>query len=167
MGSRGLGVGIMGGATAVVLDRHPLWRAAVERSLEHAGLVVVGTAARPAEALRLLAELRPDLFLAEIDSDDDADETLTAIGRARQLAPGLAVIVVSTAARYDRLRDAVDAGVLTSAAVAFVTPADSVGETLAYGLAAGSASPLSWLVRAGQSWCRAVPRSAATEGLVA
>ena len=79
MGSRGLSIGVVGGATA-------------------------------AEALRLLAELRPDLFLAEIDSEDDPEETLRAIGRARELAPGLAVIVLATAARDDFLLDAGDPG---------------------------------------------------------
>lgn len=142
------GIGAGSGVTAVVLDRHPLWRVAAERSLELAGLVVVGTATSPAAALRLVGEMRPDLFVAEIDSEIDAEETLEAIRMAREKTPALAVIVLSTAARYDLLRAAVDSGVLTSAAIAIAAPGESDDDTAhlaAYGLAASWVSPLTSL----------------------
>ena len=98
-------------ATAVVLDRHPLWRMAAERSLELAGVAVTGSAADPAAALRLVGELGPDLFVAELDPGLNTGETLEAIRAARERSPTLVVIVLSTALRFDVLRAAADAGV--------------------------------------------------------
>jgi len=57
-----------GEKTAVLLDRHPLWLAALTRLLDDVGVKVVGTTTSTAEALDLIEQTRPALFIAEYES---------------------------------------------------------------------------------------------------
>jgi CheY-like chemotaxis protein len=51
----------------VLVDDNPDFVAAARSLLEHEGLTVLGAAGNGAEALRLAAELRPDVLLVDID----------------------------------------------------------------------------------------------------
>jgi DNA-binding NarL/FixJ family response regulator len=51
----------------VLVDDNPGFVAAARRLLQHEGMTVLGTAGNGAEALRLAAELRPDVLLIDID----------------------------------------------------------------------------------------------------
>ncbi|MDT3441284.1 MULTISPECIES: response regulator transcription factor [unclassified Pseudofrankia] len=54
----------------VVVDDHPLWRDALSRDLDAAGLQVVGTAGSVAQALRVVAATRPDIVVLDLSLPD-------------------------------------------------------------------------------------------------
>ncbi|WP_045876004.1 response regulator transcription factor [Pseudofrankia sp. DC12] len=54
----------------VVVDDHPLWRDALARDLDQAGLPVVGTAGSVAQALRVVAATRPDIVVLDLSLPD-------------------------------------------------------------------------------------------------
>ncbi len=54
----------------LIVDDHPIWRDAVARDLESAGLVIAGTAASGAQALRIAAAVRPDVVLLDLHLPD-------------------------------------------------------------------------------------------------
>lgn len=54
----------------LIVDDHPTWRDAVARDLESAGLVIAGTAASGAQALRIAAAVRPDVVLLDLHLPD-------------------------------------------------------------------------------------------------
>src|SRR6476620_8696843 len=61
--------------SAVLLDRHPLWLDAMDKLVEREGIEVVGRATDGDEAIALIEEHQPDLFVAGVDarrSDDIA-----------------------------------------------------------------------------------------------
>ena len=58
--------------TAVILDRHPLWLTAFEQLLDDSGIHVVGRAIEGEDAVALVQEHNPDLFVAGIDPADAA-----------------------------------------------------------------------------------------------
>jgi DNA-binding NarL/FixJ family response regulator len=68
----------------VVVDDHPLWRDALSRDLDAAGLPVVGTAGSVAQALRVVAATRPDIVVLDLSLPDGSGvEVIRAL-----LAPG-------------------------------------------------------------------------------
>jgi DNA-binding NarL/FixJ family response regulator len=76
----------------VIVDDSDAFVEAARRLLEREGLTVLGAAATSAEALRLAAELRPDVVLVDIDLGPESGLELT-----RRLArPGCPVILIST-----------------------------------------------------------------------
>jgi serine/threonine-protein kinase len=80
----------------VIAEDAVLLREGMCRLLTEAGLEVAGTAGDPAQLLRLVAALRPDLVLADIRMPPtQTTEGLQAALRIRREWPGTAVVVVS------------------------------------------------------------------------
>jgi DNA-binding NarL/FixJ family response regulator len=103
------------GRTAVILDQHPLWVDAVDQVLEPLALDVVAKTTSIAAALDAVATLRPELLLMDLDLDDPPRAGLECIRRARELAPGLDVVVLSGHGETEAVEAAFAAG-----AIAFV-----------------------------------------------
>jgi DNA-binding NarL/FixJ family response regulator len=86
----------LAGRTAVVLDSLPVWVTALSDLAASSNITVVGGACEPDEALRLIEELVPTLFITEIDAGDEGGpEDLDVVRQARLIAPELRVIVLS------------------------------------------------------------------------
>ena len=85
-----------GERTAVILDRHPLWLEALARLLDKVGVTVVGTTTSPAEALNLIEQTRPALFIAEYDSIEQSEEGLASLRHAASSNPDVHSVVLST-----------------------------------------------------------------------
>jgi DNA-binding NarL/FixJ family response regulator len=96
--------------TAVLLDEHPLWLEAVENVLHRVGIRVVGKATSAKEALMLVEESNPDLFLAELPEPSGAIGGTALVRRARELVAGLRVIVLSADTTAERIDGALEAG---------------------------------------------------------
>ena len=108
-------MGVEGARTAVILDEHPLWLDAVDQVLEPLALDVVAKTTSIAAALDAIATLRPALFLMDLDLDDPPLAGLECIRKARELAPGLDVVVLSGHGETEAVEAAFAAG-----AIAFV-----------------------------------------------
>jgi DNA-binding NarL/FixJ family response regulator len=78
-----------------LLDQHPLWHEAVVPVLERLEVEVVAKTTSPHEALSIITEHSPDLFLLELDLPEDGLDGITMIREARELEPDLRVIVLS------------------------------------------------------------------------
>ncbi len=85
-----------GDKTAVILDRHPLWLDALERLLERVGVTVVGTTTSPAEALELIEETRPTVFITEYDCLEQSEEGVASLRRVAASNPNVHSVVLST-----------------------------------------------------------------------
>jgi DNA-binding NarL/FixJ family response regulator len=99
----------------VVFDRDPIWSQAVEQVLERLHIKVVGKANSPERALALVAERKPDLLIAEIETDDSEMDGITCLRQARARVPDLKTIVFSRSDDREHLQAAFSAG-----AVAYV-----------------------------------------------
>ena len=94
---------------AVLLDRQPLWLAAVAEVLERAGFQVAGTTTSEAEALRLLREHRPDVLIFEPEACTSSTARLVEVGRLAQ--PQLKAVAVSSTEDPEVIRAVLQAGV--------------------------------------------------------
>jgi len=97
--------------TAVVLDPHPLWIEAVQSVLSALGINVAGKAGTATEALELVESHRPDILLVETALGTDMSGP-SVVRSARQLAPALRVIALSSSAEPADIDAAFEAGVL-------------------------------------------------------
>jgi two-component system, NarL family, response regulator DegU len=97
-------------STAVLLDEHPLWLEALERILDEVEVTPVGRATRPAEALELVAEHRPTLFVLDVEMNGFAPDGLTCLREAIAKVPTLKAIVVSGADDQAKIDAAFGAG---------------------------------------------------------
>jgi DNA-binding NarL/FixJ family response regulator len=79
--------------SAVLFDRHPLWLSAMDQVLEGVGFEVVGHATDGYEAVELIDEHCPDVFIAGVDAV--MGEQLACVRKATQRHPELKSIVVS------------------------------------------------------------------------
>src|SRR3954451_15279991 len=102
-------------STAVLLDEHPLWLEALERILAEVEVTPVGRATRPADALELVAEHRPTLFVLDVEMNGFAPDGLACLREAIAKVPSLKAIVVSGADDQAKIDAAFGAG-----AVAYV-----------------------------------------------
>jgi DNA-binding NarL/FixJ family response regulator len=78
----------------LIVDDNEAFLASARRLLESQGLQVVGLASSGVEAIRLAAELRPDVALVDVELGDENGTDV-----ARMLAttqPGVRVILIST-----------------------------------------------------------------------
>jgi DNA-binding NarL/FixJ family response regulator len=85
-----------GEKTAVILDRHPLWLDALERLLDRVGVTVVGTTTSPTEALDLIEETQPTVFITEYDCLEQSAEGVASLRRVSASNPGVHSVVLST-----------------------------------------------------------------------
>jgi DNA-binding NarL/FixJ family response regulator len=85
-----------GEKTAVILDRHPLWLDALERLLDRVGVTVVGTTTSLAEALDLIEETRPTVFITEFDCLEQSAEGVASLRRVAASNPDVHSVVLST-----------------------------------------------------------------------
>jgi DNA-binding NarL/FixJ family response regulator len=94
--------------SAVLLDRHPLWLDALDKLVAEQGIEVVGRATGGDEAVAMIEEHRPDVFIAGVDarrSDDNA-----CLRKASDMHPGLKSIVVADDADPEAIAAAFEAG---------------------------------------------------------
>lgn len=115
------------GATVVIVDDHPDFRARAARVLEAAGYEVIGSCADGRSALALLATRRPDVVLLDVQLPDmDGFGVIELLGAE----VGPAIVLVSS-------REAADYGgrIDRSGAVGFITKAELSAESLADALA--------------------------------
>src|SRR5947199_895485 len=94
--------------SAVILDSHPLWLDALDGLLANIGIVVVGRATDGDDAVALIGEQRPDIFVAGIDAAN-ADE-VAVVRKARQSHAELKCIVVAESADVAAIAAAFAAG---------------------------------------------------------
>jgi DNA-binding NarL/FixJ family response regulator len=95
-----------------VLDRDPIWSQAVEQVLERLHINVAGKASSPERALALIAEHKPDLLIAEINTADSEIDGLACLYQARARAPDLKTIVFSGSDDRGEILAAFSAGAL-------------------------------------------------------
>ncbi|MBL7489555.1 response regulator transcription factor [Frankia sp. AgB1.9] len=96
----------------VVVDDHPLWRDALARDLDQAGLPVVGTAGSVAQALRVVAATRPDLVVLDLSLPDGSGvEVIRALlGSGHESGFTGSVLVVSASGEQADVLAAVKSG---------------------------------------------------------
>ena len=97
--------------TAVLFDRYPLFLQAVESLLGSIGLDVVGTAETPEEALALVDELQPDLFVAGLSTPAGSMEAVELVRRAIAAQPSMKAIALADEEDDYRVEDVFAAGV--------------------------------------------------------
>jgi len=96
-------------ASLLIVDDHPLFRRGVRSLVEASpGLRVAGEAGTAAEALRLAAELRPDLVLLDLSLPDMGGVDLLA--ELRGLCPDAAVVILSMHSTMDMVAASFSAG---------------------------------------------------------
>lgn len=92
----------------MVVDDHPMWREAVARDLAAAGFDVVAAVGDGAQALRVLAAVRPDVVVVDLQLPD-----MPGVDVARGVLaalPAARVLVLSASAEQQDVLDAVKAG---------------------------------------------------------
>jgi DNA-binding NarL/FixJ family response regulator len=99
-----------GEKTAVILDRHPLWLDGLEALLDRVGITVLGKTTSPAEALVMLEETGPAVFITEYDAVEDANHSLGTLRRAVTNNPGMHSVVLSTEDDAEHIEAAFAAG---------------------------------------------------------
>src|SRR6476646_4146477 len=85
-----------GEKTAVILDRHPLWLEALENLLRRVDVTVLGKTTSPSEALEMIEESHPTVFITEYDSIEDVGKGLGVLKRAVSNNPAIHSVVLST-----------------------------------------------------------------------
>jgi DNA-binding NarL/FixJ family response regulator len=103
------------GRSGIILDSHPLWLDALEPFLLASGIDVVARATSPEQALALLAEHKPDLFITELRLNGRMDGAAY-VREATRRFPTLIVIVLSGYDDPVSIEEALSAG-----AAAFVS----------------------------------------------
>jgi DNA-binding NarL/FixJ family response regulator len=92
----------------LLVDDHPLTREALASLLTQNGFEVVGQAGGGVEAIRLAAELKPNLVLLDLSMPDM--DGLTALPQIREAAPEAEVVVLTASEDEGNLLDAVRGG---------------------------------------------------------
>ena len=96
--------------TAILLDQHPLWTDAVERILVHAGIDVVAKTTSPDEALSLIEQHRPRIFVTGVSMAPGQMDGIACLRRALQILPSLHATILSARSDPDDVSAALDAG---------------------------------------------------------
>jgi DNA-binding NarL/FixJ family response regulator len=92
----------------LVVDDHPIWRDAVARDLEAAGLVVCGTASDVAQAVRVATATRPDVVVLDLQLPDGSGVDVARRLGAMQPAPR--ILILSASGEQPDVIEAVAAG---------------------------------------------------------
>jgi two-component system response regulator DesR len=116
-----------GGIRLLIADDQALVRGALGALLDlEDDLEVCALAADGAEALRLVAEMKPDVCLMDIQMP--GMDGVEATRRIRGVSPGTRVLIVTTFARPGYLRSALDAG--ASGFIVKDTPAEQLAQAV-------------------------------------
>jgi DNA-binding NarL/FixJ family response regulator len=99
-----------GAVTCIVADDHPAVLEAVAEFLTHGEIRVLGRAGDGEEALRLIAERRPDVALVDVRMPGLGG--IEVARRARRVAPATGVVLYTGYGDRALLTEALDAGVL-------------------------------------------------------
>jgi DNA-binding NarL/FixJ family response regulator len=94
--------------SAVILDRHPLWLDAMDRLVVGVGVEVVGRSTDGDEAVALIEEHRPDVFIAGIDPA--SSEQVVYVRKASESHPGIKSVVVADNTEPEAINAAFAAG---------------------------------------------------------
>ena len=92
----------------LLVDDHPLTRAALAALLQQHGFEVAGEASDGGEAIERATELQPDLIL--LDLSMPGLDGLTALPRLREAAPDCEVVVLTASGTEDNLLAAIRGG---------------------------------------------------------
>jgi DNA-binding NarL/FixJ family response regulator len=92
----------------LLVDDHPLTRAALAALLQQSGFDVVGEAEDGEQAIDCAGRLRPDLIL--LDLSMPGVDGLTALPRLREAAPQCEVVVLTASGTEENLLGAIRAG---------------------------------------------------------
>ncbi len=92
----------------MVVDDHPMWRDAVERDLQAAGLEVVGVAANGQEALARFPAARPNVVV--LDLQIPAPNGVEVTAEIVRQDPSVRVLILSASGEQSDVLDAVKAG---------------------------------------------------------
>ena len=92
----------------MVVDDHPMWRDAVERDLEDAGLDVVGVAANGREALARFPAARPQVVV--LDLQIPAPDGVEVTAEMVRQDPSVRVLILSASGEHADVLAAVKAG---------------------------------------------------------
>jgi DNA-binding NarL/FixJ family response regulator len=107
--SLGANVNISGQSVRVLLvDDHQLLRQAVRRALEDAGMSVVGEAGDGSEAVRLAADVRPDVIVMDVSMP--VLDGVEATRRIHDAQPDLPIVVLTMHGEESQRREALNAG---------------------------------------------------------
>ena len=96
--------------TAVTLAPHPLWLEALESLLHRIGVTEVRRATNPASALHIVETHAPDLFVSDLDVDDDSIDVWDCLRTVKELRPEIKTVVVSERAQERSIEAAFAAG---------------------------------------------------------
>jgi DNA-binding NarL/FixJ family response regulator len=92
----------------MVVDDHPMWRDAVARDLEEAGLDVVASVGEGRQALRIAGAAAPDVVVLDLQLPDVSGvEVVIGLMAAR---PGTRVLILSVSGEQQDVLEAVKAG---------------------------------------------------------
>ncbi len=92
----------------MVVDDHPMWRDAVAKDLEAAGLEVVATAATGTEAITRFRAVRPQVVVLDLQIPPPSGVDVTAT--VLQEDPSARVLILSASGEQDDVLEAVKAG---------------------------------------------------------
>ncbi len=92
----------------VIVDDHVLFRAAIRRLLEAAGVEIVGEAATGDEVMALVQRCTPDMVLMDLGLR--GDDGLVVTKRIREESPGLPVVILTGSTNRDDLMRAFQVG---------------------------------------------------------
>jgi two-component system, NarL family, nitrate/nitrite response regulator NarL len=84
------------GLTAVILDEYPLWLETMARVLESVGVENVGSTSEPDEAISLVKEHQPRLFVLGLERTPAKRHQAAALFEAASRIEGMSTIVVSS-----------------------------------------------------------------------
>ena len=96
--------------TAVLVDPHPLWHEAVEQVLARLGISVAAKLSSADRALAVLARVRPDLFVLELEDEAASGAGIELVRRARELLPALRVVALCERDEAEHVSQALGAG---------------------------------------------------------
>jgi DNA-binding NarL/FixJ family response regulator len=96
--------------SAVILNTQPLWLDALVDVLEAVEVKVVAKVTRAERALETLQEHHPDLFVTELELSRGDMDGFTCMRCARELVPGVRVIVLSGRRDPDAIQQGISAG---------------------------------------------------------
>src|SRR5262245_36271732 len=96
--------------SAVALAPHPLWLEALEALLHRIGVTEVRRATSPATALEFVEKHAPDLFVSDLDVDDESSDVWDCLRSVKELRPGIKTVVVSDRAQERSIEAAFAAG---------------------------------------------------------